>query len=98
MLNAVTSDLPDPHHPHIRGIFEQERLKEVLSGLGVSAAKLDDLLDGLSQTIGRNPAKFAREPHTGWSRILIKAFPPEIPFAAIWFTTTTISTFSLSSR
>jgi hypothetical protein len=86
MLNAVTSELPNPHHPHIRNIVEQERLAQILEGLGVSANKLDDIIGGLSKTIARGPEKFAREPHTGWSRIVVKAFPPEIPALAIWFT------------
>ena len=29
---------------------------------------------------------FAREPHTGWSRVIVKAFPPDIPSMRIWFT------------
>ena len=68
MPNAVTSELPDPHHPHIRNIVEEERLGQILDGFGVSANKLDDLIRGLSETIARRPEKFARESHTGWSR------------------------------
>lgn len=86
MPNVVTSDLPDPHHPHIRDIVEEERLSQILENLGVSVHKLERLLSGLTNTIARNPDRFARESHTGWSRIVIKAFPPEIPFVAIWFT------------
>ena len=86
MLNVVTSERPDPVHPHIRDIVEQDRLTEILSGLGVSALKLDDIIGGLSDTIGRHPERLFREPHTGWSRIIVKAFPPDIPLMRIWFT------------
>ncbi len=77
---------PNPHHPHIREIVEQERLAEVLSELGVSARKLDDIIGGFSFLGGRRPDIFAREPETGWSRIVMKAFPPDIPLIRIWFT------------
>jgi hypothetical protein len=86
MLNAATLELPDPHHPHVREIVAQERLSQILSELGVAAQKLDDLIAGLSSTIGRRPEVFAREPLTGWSRAIVKAFPPEIPWMRIWFT------------
>jgi len=86
MLNAVTLEPPNPHHPFIREIVEQERLVRVLEGLGVSSHKLDDIISGLSATIARRPEKFFREPRTGWSRIVVKGFPPEIPAMAIWFT------------
>ena len=86
MLNAAILEVPNPHHPQIRELVEQERIGEVLSSIGVSAHKLDDILKGLSETIGRCPQRFAREPHTGWSRVIIKAFPPEIPAIRIWFT------------
>jgi hypothetical protein len=87
MLNAVTSEPPEnPYHPHIREIVQQERLSQILESLGVSVRKLDDIISGLSATIARKPEKFAREPHTGWSRIVVKGFPPEIPRLAIWFT------------
>jgi len=86
MLNAVTSEPPDPHHPHIRDIVQQDRLGEILEGLNVSIHKLDDVIRGLSETIARRPDKFFREPHTGWSRIVVKGFPPDIPALAIWFT------------
>jgi hypothetical protein len=86
MLNAVTSEPPNPYHPHIREIVEQERLGHILEGLGVSVHKLDDIISGLSATIARRPEKFAREPQTGWSRIVVKGFPPEIPALSIWFT------------
>lgn len=82
----MTSDPPDPHHPHIRDIVEQDRLSQILEGLKVSVLKIDDIIKGLSETICRHPEKFAREPLTGWSRIAVKGFPPEIPVLAIWFT------------
>jgi len=86
MLSAVTSEQPNPLHPHIRDIVEQERLGEILSGLGVSSLKLDDIIGGLGNTICRHPELFARETYTGWSRIIVKAFPPEVPLMRIWFT------------
>jgi hypothetical protein len=86
MLSAVTPALPDPLHPHIRGIFEQERLAEVLSKLGISALKLDSVLEGFSNTVCRRPELFEREPYTGSSRVIVKAFPPDIPPMRIWFT------------
>lgn len=72
--------------PKIRTIVEQERVSEQLEEFGVSSLKIDDVLAGLSETIARKPEVFAREPETGWSRILIKAFPPDIPFLRVWFT------------
>lgn len=84
MLSAVIPELPN--HPHIREIVEQERLAEILSGLGVSARKLDDIIAGFSNLVSRRPEIFAREPETGWSRVVVKAFPPDIPFMRIWFT------------
>ena len=51
MLSAVVPELPNPLHPHIREIVEQERLEEILSGLGFSAAKVDDVTLGLVNTI-----------------------------------------------
>lgn len=86
MLSAVIPELPDPLHPHIREIVEQERLSQVLLDLGLSALKLDSILEGLTNTICRKPEKFAREPQTGWSRVVTKSFPPDIPAVQIWFT------------
>jgi len=86
MLSAVIPEPPNPVHPHVRGIFEQERLAEILLKLGVSALKLDSVLEGFSGTVCRRPDLFAREPYTGWSRVIVKAFPPDIPPMRIWFT------------
>jgi len=86
MLSAVTPELPNPQHPRIREIVEQERLAEILSGFGVSARKVDDLITGFSFLVNKRPDIFGREPETGWSRIVMKAFPPDIPLARIWFT------------
>jgi hypothetical protein len=87
MLSAVIPEPPDnPVHPHIRGIFEQERLAEILSGLGISSLKVDSVLEGFANTVCRKPELFAREPSTGWSRVVVKAFPPDIPSMRIWFT------------
>lgn len=86
MLSAVIPEQPNPVHPHIRGIFEQERLSQVLTDLGISVLKIDSVLEGLTNTICRKPELFAREPHTGWSRINTKSFPPDIPALRIWFT------------
>ena len=86
MLSAVIPEPPNPVHPHIRGLFEQERLSEILSGLGLSALKLDSVLEGLTNTVCVKPEVYAREPQTGWSRVLVKAFPPDIPPVRIWFT------------
>jgi hypothetical protein len=72
--------------PKIRGIFEQERVTEQLLDFGVSGLRIDDVLGGLTDTICRKPEVFAREPQTGWSRIIVKGFPPDIPFLRIWFT------------
>ncbi len=86
MLSAVIPEPPNPVHLHIRGIFEQERLSEILSGLGLSALKLDSVLEGFTNTVCVKPELFAREPQTGWSRVLLKSFPPDIPPMRIWFT------------
>jgi len=82
----VIPEPPNPVHLHIRGIFEQERLSEILSGLGLSALKLDSVLEGFTNTVCVKPELFAREPQTGWSRVLLKSFPPDIPPMRIWFT------------
>jgi hypothetical protein len=86
MLSAVTSELPNPHHPHIREIVNQERVGELFVNLGISVRKLDDVLGGLSNTICKRPQVFEREKYTGWSRILTKPFPPDVPSLRIWFT------------
>jgi hypothetical protein len=70
----------------IRTIIEQERVSEWLSDNGVGALRLDDVLLGLADTICKKPEVFAREKHTGWSRIMVKGFPPDIPWLRIWFT------------
>lgn len=75
-----------PQQRKIRGIFEQERVTEQLNDFGVSALRVDDVLRGLIDTICVKPEIFAREPITGWSRIIVKGFPPDIPFLRIWFT------------
>ena len=76
--------IPQPHK--IRTIVEQERVSEELVNFGVSPLKVDDVLLGLGDTIARKPEVFARESDTGWSRIIIKGFPPDIPFLRVWFT------------
>jgi hypothetical protein len=86
MLSAVTPELPNPHHSHIRGVVQQERLEELLSELGFSPLKLDDVISGFIAVVGRRPERFAKESQTGWSRVLVKAFPPDIPRTRIWFT------------
>lgn len=87
MLSAVIPEPPDdPLHPAVRQIVEQERLEEILSSLGLSALKLDSVLRGLADTVCRRPELFAREPYTGWSRVIVKAFPPDIPALRVWFT------------
>ena len=86
MLSAVVPELPNPLHPHIREIVERERLEEILTGVGFSAIKLDDVIAGFAATVGKRPERFAREPQTGWSRVIVKAFPPDIPRTRIWFT------------
>lgn len=86
MLSAVTPELPNPHHLHIRQIVEQERLTEMLSSIGVSAIKLDDVISGFAFIVGRRPEVFPREPQTGWSRAVVKWFPPDVPRMQIWFT------------
>src|SRR5689334_15605825 len=72
--------------PRIRTIVEQERVTELLLEFGVSSLKVDDVMKGLDNTIARKPEIFAREPETGWSRIIIKGFPPDVPFLRVWFT------------
>jgi len=70
----------------IRTIVEQERVTEWLSEFGVAALRLDDVILGLIDTICKKPEVFAREKHTGWSRIMVKGFRPDIPWLRIWFT------------
>jgi hypothetical protein len=72
--------------PKIRTIVEQERVSDQLMGFGVASLRVDDVLGGLTETICVRPEVFAQEPHTQWSRIIVKAFPPDIPFLRIWFT------------
>jgi hypothetical protein len=54
--------------------------------LGCSMMKLDDVIAGFVENICKHPERLAKEPHTGWSRVLVKAFPPDIPPMRIWFT------------
>ena len=63
----------------IRTIIAEERVTETLMRLGVAALRVDDVLGGLTDTICVRPEVFAREPETGWSRIILKEFPPDIP-------------------
>lgn len=70
----------------IRTIVEQERVSEWLNDCGVGALRLDDVVLGLTETICKKPEAFACEKHTGWSRVIVKGFPPDIPFLRIWFT------------
>lgn len=86
MLSAVIPDPPNPVHPHLREVVPRERLEEILPKLGFSMMKLDDVIAGFVQNIGKHPERLAKEPHTGWSRVLVKAFPPDIPRTRIWFT------------
>lgn len=86
MLSAVIPEPPNPVHPHLRDIVPRERLHEILSGLGFSATKLDDVMAGFVENIGKHPERLGKEPHTGWSRVIVKAFPPDIPRTRIWFT------------
>jgi hypothetical protein len=86
MLSAVIPELPNPHDPHIRQIVEQERLAEILAGLGVSAMKLDDVIGGFAFIVGRRPEVFPKESQTGWSRAIVKWFPTDVPHMRIWFT------------
>jgi len=72
--------------PKLRCIVEEEALKEELSRCGVSAQKLDDITKGLGETIAVRPEVFQREEQTGWSRIIVKEFPPDVPAIRIWFT------------
>ena len=48
--------------------------------------KLDDVLVGFVENVGKHPERLAKEPQTGWSRVIVKAFPPDIPRTRIWFT------------
>ena len=75
-----------PQPPKRRDIFEQERVTERLLESGIAIHKVDDVLQALGDTIAIKPEIFAREPETGWSRIIIKGFPPDIPFLRVWFT------------
>jgi hypothetical protein len=70
----------------MRCIVEQEALKHELTRCGVSARKLDDITKGLTDTICVRPEVFQREERTGWSRIIVKEFPSDIPAIRSWFT------------
>jgi len=72
--------------PKIREIVERDELKKELGRCGVSAKKLDDLMEGLEFSIAARPEVFQREEKSGWSRIMVKEFPPDIPAIRIWFT------------
>ena len=72
--------------PKIREIVEEERVTEQLQEFGVSAHRIDNVIAGLADTVCRKPEVFAREEHTGWSRTIVKAIPPDVPFLRIWFT------------
>jgi hypothetical protein len=80
--------MPPHKPPKIRGIFQEDLVGVEFEELGVSPARIDDIIGGLGDTIARRPEVFARDEETGWSRIIVKAFPPEIPFLRVWFTYT----------
>jgi len=86
LVSAVIPEPPDPVHPHFREIVARERLEEILSNLGFSMMKLDDVLVGFVENVGKHPERLAKEPQTGWSRVIVKAFLPDIPRTRIWFT------------
>jgi hypothetical protein len=86
MLSVVTPEPHNPSHPRFREVVQQERLQEILSALGFSAVKLDDVIAGFIQSVGQHPERLEKEPYTGWSRVLVKSFPPDIPRTRIWFT------------
>ena len=72
--------------PRKRKIKLEEKLSKELARCGVSAAKLPDLMAGLGSTICARPERFRLDDSSGWSRILTKEFPPDIPPIRIWFT------------
>ena len=43
-------------------------------------------MQGLTDTICVRPEIFQHEEGSGWSCVLIKEFPPDIPAIRIWFT------------
>jgi hypothetical protein len=72
--------------PKIREVVEPEQLKEELRRCGVSAKRLDNVTEGLIFSIATRPERFNSEDKTGWSRIMMNEFPPDIPAVRIWFT------------
>lgn len=72
--------------PKIREVVECDELKKELRRCGVSARKLDDLTEGLIFSLATRPEVFRREDNSGWSRIMVTEFPPDIPAIRIWFT------------
>lgn len=72
--------------PKMREIVDSDQLKEELRRCGVSARKLDDLMNGLVFSLQTRPEVFRREDQSGWSRIMVTEFPPDIPAIRIWFT------------
>jgi len=72
--------------PKLREVVEPNQLKDELLRCGVSAKRLDDVASGLIFSIARNPERFQREEKSGWSRIMVNPFVPDIPSIRIWFT------------
>lgn len=72
--------------PKIREVVEPDQLKGELRRCGISHKRLDDVMEGLIFSLATRPERLRRDDPTGWSRIMIREAPPDIPAIRVWFT------------
>jgi len=84
----------------MRTIREEDRFRERLRELGVSAERLDKLLEGIGVAIAMRPEVFPKLPFgTNLHRIRVVPFPG-LPALNLWFTydETTVSFIEIDLR
>jgi hypothetical protein len=69
-----------------RVLVKSEQLAEDLKRCGVTAKRLDDLMDSLCNSLSAAPEVFQKDEVAGWSRVIVRECPPDIPAIRIWFT------------
>jgi hypothetical protein len=69
--------------PKIREIIEYDALKGKLRRCGVSARKLDDVMEGLVVSIAIRPEALQKEEKSGWSRIMVRS-PSRVSVMRNW--------------
>jgi|HubBroStandDraft_2_1064218.scaffolds.fasta_scaffold2049111_1 hypothetical protein len=68
----------------MRTIREEGRFREQLEELGVSARRLDELMEGIALAVSLRPEVFPRVPGTSLHRIKVRPFQG-LPHLNLWF-------------